>query len=436
MQTLKTIMLLLAVLFIAAACNEDSGGDASGCNSDSDCPDAQVCDMSSGQCVDESTTDGDSSEADLESDGDEETETEAEEIEVCPVPNYPDTVDMGAVCLDCSISNEFEVCNDGEAPLLLSSMRVIDELGRDEFKISLQDDEPPVMLDYGDCMEIQITYTPLDFEYNPAVLEINTNACNAPVLHIELMTGCKCSTEISVTPGSFDFGYAAVGGEPVEQEFSICNSPENQDSNLTLVIYGITPASGAWTHFECLSDICNSSPEQQEWIAPGQCQTMLLRYNPKLAVESGQKHSDVIELQRVRYHENDYTRIEISGTTEHCFKAHPDEIDFNAGKAVGIRQIELMNGCNENIEISQISLAELEGDDCRFFSVNGFSEGGALAIMSGESIYFDLSFMASESYVYTCHLDIASSAAEMPHLIIPIYANSRDEQEPPIEHND
>jgi len=455
MQTLKTTVLFLTVLFIAAACNEDTGGDASGCNSDSDCPDTQVCDMSSGQCVDESTTDGDSPEVDLESDGDSDTvldgDSDSENAEECrsecPIINVkPGEVNFGAVYWGETSMRSFTITNDSCAymPLIISAINYNELEYTSEFIIDPEGSLPefPFSLEPGETMEVSIEYTPNgSYCIVEGMLEILTNACGAPVAQVELKAGCKCCTKyISVTPEEYDFGNVNLGDTPIEQEFTICNEGY-PDGAAVLRVDNITTASGEWGDFKCISPNCVTPQVQPLRILPGEqfCETFVIQYNPQSLAGPWDPHMETIMI----FNDSDTIaerifKVDVMGSAESSsLFIHPYPIDFGSVTIGNSREriVTLHNYSDHDITINLISFVELEGDNCDMFSFGedlNAVQGSIILANNVQPKEFTVIYTPTDEGEHSCHIDVSSALEGAPHMQFPMLGRGKAENQPPI----
>ena len=193
-------------------------------------------------------------------------------ISIAPQFQVPGSLDFENTCVGSTRTATLNVCNTGNANLVVSSITSSDP----QFAVTTPSGNFPVIISPDFCFPFQVGFTPTDVSAKFATLTISSNDPANPSLTVQAR-GNGGQQDIRVT-GSTDFGNICSETHP-ERTVSMCNV-----GACNLVVTGATFVPGC----PDFSLINNPFPAT---VSPDSCLNLTIRY---IGIRTGPKSCDLV----------------------------------------------------------------------------------------------------------------------------------------------
>ncbi len=270
--------------------DDDDGGLV--CSENTDCDPGLVCE--DGHCVVQQA-DGDQSDGD-QTDGDQ-TDGDGN----LPKLIVPATVDFGSVPIGASAEKSFEIGNDGQGDLILTSLE-FDRATSGEFVI-LEGPESQAVVRPGESLTVRLSYTPVDVEEDSGLLVLVSNDPTNPAIEIALITGYKGTPTLVANPESVSFPLTEIGQTAQSVTVTLTNEMD-EDGNRAIEITDIYLESRSSVIFDL-----GNLPTGEILVTPAQPITFDVLFHPN-NVDS---FSDAIIIEADSGIEGENLRLPLSG---------------------------------------------------------------------------------------------------------------------------
>jgi len=313
----------------------------------------------------------------------------------------PRSHNFGPVIIDSTAEKRFRLANGGAGPLMLQFVTVT---GPNAANFETTGLNPALILAPGDSQLFFVRFTPDSAGIRTATLEIRSNDPDQPVFSVSLSgSGVAVVPEISLLPGSLDFGFVTLGEVAVDSLLVVNSGDADLEvSNMSLV--GANPTDFAGR--------VNPTPFV---IAAGETQKLLVGFQPQA---TGQRSA------RLQISSNDPGQPLVEAVLSGFGMAvqRPDitlsSDSLNFGEVVVDSLVSrILTVSNVGPVALEVTMTELSGPDSGQFHLMG---GGAFSVQPADSHNIFVTFSPNSDGPRSATLQIRSNDPDENTIDVPL----------------